>query len=352
MGLEFKRAIKAVCLLLVILTCTLFIVACGTQSDRISGPELLPPVTGEFDTVLVSRGLVAARDSLPAITRSPSVAIRAGSGSGPIDTVYAWPGTVVEQGQVIARLALTHMEQQIESLEEQIRLTHTMHRLSIEEFDIQIGLLELNISEFGSDATATANALSNQLELTRLDRTQAIARHNQTITELNRMMGLAQEALNEAEILAPVSGTVVTLINPGRFIFPNSVLGYIATDEAIFVEYIGPVTSWNFVRLTVIIGQSEYELRRMTIAPAELIEHSALNLPPPTRFSFAQGVPDYMSAGRPAFIRRYTAFVEDALRIPASTLFPRGGGEFFVYKVNPDRTLELVDVTVGVRTEL
>ncbi|MCL2377283.1 MAG: hypothetical protein FWC76_07815, partial [Defluviitaleaceae bacterium] len=335
--------------------CILFLPAviglasCGQNTSATLAPPLLAPVAAQADSALVTRGLVESVDILPGVTRSQTEAVRSETRGGHLGSIYAWPGDNVVEGQIVARLDASHIETQIENLEESMRRSRTLHRLQAEEMALQIEIMEMAYYE------DPASALRERIEWLRLDLNHLQRRHNLDMAEAeDSLQGLA-ESLEDAEIRAAFDGEVVFVIGLGTWINANDSIMYIAQPEEVFVEYVGLTMDvpWSRrgVRVQGIIdGVITYDLELIPNTIEEQLYYSRRWLVPPIRFEILPGPYDMPPAGELVFIHFYTAWADDVLRIPSNALFSDGAGEAFVYRFEEGQQVQ-VYVTTGIITE-
>jgi multidrug efflux pump subunit AcrA (membrane-fusion protein) len=335
--------------------------SCG-QNTADFAPPLHASVAAELDTAFVTRGVVESLDILPGITRSPTEAVRLESGSGRIGAIYAWPGDRVAENQVLARLDTSHIEAQIENLEESMQRSRLLNRLRSEEMALEIAILELSLSEAlsaqqdtpGEQAASNIRRLRERIAWLRLDRDQLQRRHALDIVEVEAALQRLRENLGNMEIRAAFDGEVVYTMGIGTWVNTNDPVMYIARLQGVFVEYIGRplnvVYLRNGVRMQGVIGGRVFDLELIPTTIEEQLYYSRRDLASPIRFEILAGLNDMPPPGEAVFIHFYTAWADDVLRIPGNALFPGAQGESFVYRLEEGRQIQ-VHVTVGLTTE-
>ena len=329
--------------LLVVVFTLLILTSCGGTGIFHTPPPLIESETEEPNTVFVTRGTVENLTIEPGITRFPTVSAQLETGSGYIKTIYAMPGDVVYEGQVIARLDTPELDEMIESLESMITNERRRHQLFLRESSAMIDLQNL----LDSDA---------QVALLRLERRHASARHDVEIEDMEIRLANLLERRAHAEITAPVAGEVVSALLPGIWVNAHDIVSHIVLSEGLFVEYIGvPQVLWNYERIQGIIDGVVYDLTPLRLSRAERVELQNLGVTLPARFSIDTNSSDLLGAGKTVFIKGYTSHVEDTLRLPSYAIYfppPINAGwmQSYVYRLN-DGKQELVYVTVGVITD-
>jgi len=303
-------------------------------------PPLYEPIAGKIETVFVTRGVVEDLIILPGITRAPTLAARLETGSGDIGAIYAFPGDIVTQGQVLARLDTPDLDDEIKKLEESIELAGALHSLYLEEISTQIRL-------FGS-----AGSNDPQTRMLRLDRQYAITRHELEMADLETKLDVLLIERKQSEIFAPADGEVIYTIQLGASVDAMDAVMYIAGQGNLFVEHIGePHVSWDVGFLQGEIGNRTYDLRLKRHSLSENMWFHKFGIEPPVQFEIRSGSLDLPGIGEPVFIRHYSARVEDALRIPEYAIYSDGDGANFVYRIRNGEQ-EIVHVTIGVFTDI
>ncbi|MCL2819475.1 MAG: efflux RND transporter periplasmic adaptor subunit [Oscillospiraceae bacterium] len=330
---------KRFVLLIIALLTSLFLFSCG-NAVSLPPPTLLEPIAGKIETVFVSRGTVESLLILPGITRVPVVAARLETGTGKIGGLYAFPGDIVTQGQLLARLETPELDTQIKDLEETLENTLALNRLYLEEISAQIRL-------FGS-----AGSNNPQVRLLRLDRQYAAARHELEVENLEKQLEVLRYEKEQTEIYAPISGEIVQSVRLGERIYAMGAVMFIADEGNVFVEFIGERNvRWDVpMQLKGEIAGSVYDLRPIRHTASDHVGFRTFNVEPPIRFDIIGGSPGAIAAGEPVFIRQYFAHEEDTLRLPEYALYRDIDG-VFVYRIR-DGEQEIVHVTVGVVTDI
>jgi len=302
-------------------------------------PALIQPKASEVETVQVTRGAIESLRILPGIVRAPTVAARLETGSGRIGEIFAFPGDVVTEGQVLARLHTPELDDKIKNLEEKLEQTIALGSLELEELSTQIRLYE------------SAGFPSSQTRLLRLDMQYVSARHELELADIKEELDLLYSQREQTEIISPTDGEVIHSRLSGALVSAKDAVMHIEGDGSPFIQYIGePISSWDVALLLAEINGRTYEIRQVRYSLAENMAFALFEIVPPVRFELTSGSSNLLTVGDPIFIMRYTAKVEDALRIPTHALYRGNDGEDFVYRFSNGEQ-ESVFVTVGVITD-
>ena len=335
--------------------------SCSRDAEVVA-PPLISSVAAAPDSAFVTRGTVESFSILPGITRSPTEAVRLESGSGRIGAIYAWPGDMVVEGQLLARLDASHTEELIDNLEEAMLRMRTLHRFRSEEMALEIAILELMHSEAlnalqdppGEQAMNEVRRLRERLAWSRLDRNHLQRRHDLDILEAEATLHSLQESLGNMEIRAVFDGEVVYTMGIGAWVNANDPVMYIARPLGVFVEHVGiplnPVLLRSGVRVQGAIGGKVFDLELIPVTVEEQLYYNRRELAPPMRFEVLAGLHDIPPPGEEVFIHFYTVWADGVLRVPGNALFPGGQDDPFVYRFEEGRQVR-VYVTVGSTTE-
>jgi multidrug efflux pump subunit AcrA (membrane-fusion protein) len=329
--------------LLFALLTILLLTSCGGIGTSHIPPLLFESEMEEPDTVLVTRGTVENLTIEQGITRFPTVSAHLETGSGFIKTVYAMPGDIVYEGQVIARLDTPELDEMIELLEGSIANELRLHQLFLRESS---ALIELQ-------STSGSNG---HLALLRLERRHAIARHEIEMEVMEARLNNLLERREHAEITSPIDGEVIFTLLPGTWVNALDAVSHIALSGGLYVEYIGiPQLVWGYERIQGVIDGVVYDLTLSRLSRAERAAAQNLGIPMPVRFSIDTESPDLLGAGKTVFILRYISHAEDTLRLPSyAVLSPRlavwGDTISYVYRLD-NGNQEIVYVTTGIVTD-
>ena len=320
--------------LAVVLLLALFLSACvGGSTD--AAPELLVPVSAQLrlDTAIASYGPVAEVSRRTGIVRITSEPVNFGAVSAFFDAFYVRPGDEVVYGQLLARLDMTNLEEQITRQEEhieQLRRDFAFEN-SLAAIDIEIQAL-------------TGSAASARLELELARERQAL-----NLRHLEADLEALKARYTQSQLFAPFDGTVTHVSHHGfgAWVAPFETVIYIAPVGAqVFVEYVGgsPFGHGMTVRTQAHINGNVYDATRIGVTREQSFRYERF----PMRFILDTDVQPPIGAR--ASLHIYTAWVEDALRVPRNSLFFNPDMGFYAYRVENGQR-ELVLLTVGIRTE-
>jgi len=315
----------------------IFLTAC-TSYPVGHGPDLIYPVTlmGETRTIStrVSYGNVASKELLSAVVRVHSEAVLHTGNAAVVGEVFAWPGDTVTEGQLIARLCVVRLQERYDEQHQRIATMRRMNNIINEELLLEIDILELTY----------ANALWTAAEVMDTDAIEGVsqiresiawatlaldhARETQALDLQDEELILAElrEALTQADIFAPTSGTVTGLnFFPGMWINTRWPIMYIACNynPHVFLEYIGQQMSIqdfrDAARLQGQIGGHVFDLELISPTPAQNLYYRRRGLQSSIRFEILCDNPPPI--GTIVSLHHYLHWYENVLRIPHHALF-------------------------------
>jgi len=342
----------------------LFLSACSTTppARHSEGSALLYPVAaGNPGTASVARGIIKEFRQLTGITRVESVPLAFESESlFHFEKFHAFPGNPVKEGQILATLYTSNLREHIAELEEQFSLLNRVHSLTMEMREASIELTRIQHAEALNNAAvaiddtdfATAAVFYAESERLRLERDQFAELHAYDILDLTNRLNELREMLKGATIVAPFDGTVtfVTDRAPGSWVSPFEYVIFIsANEQSPFVEFMSGVLGarHSAVRITGNITGREVELQYSAQTREEAAYNIMHGLPERIRFDV---LCDFeFSVGELVWMRMYSVYMEDVLRVPVSALFWQCS-EPYVY-VRADDTWIPFQPEFGVITE-
>ena len=336
-----SRRIVALALFFIILGLS----ACGSYEE--TTPELLRPVSARVDTARVDYGPVAELRWHVGITRYWSHSLYFDQPISAFDMFYVEPGDIIVEGQLLARLDTTTLEEQIEELENRLE---TMRADMAHTNSIRQVAIDIMVAEGGSP---------QEIEWARMELQIERERQNLTISHSEDHLQTLRARLELSELRAPSDGviTYVTNISHGQHLSAAQPLLYFAEDDnEAFIEIVsftladfpstgeGPPNPVPFVIRDAIMIEAHingqvYELEYIPVAQNERPFR-------PVRLRIVPG--HSYPAGLYVPVHFYYVNVKSAMRVPSNALFTTPGGAF-VYRVI-DGELVHTDIQIIVRT--
>ena len=347
----------------IIILCTLLLSALGlaacVQSASASTPPLQEPVAAFADISVVDRGDIMDLHILPGIVRAQTHPVRLEAGSGQIVAIYAYHGESVTEGQVIAKIDVSAIEELIQARSDSINRFQTLHQLRIRDMTLEIEILELNYLAADSNSD-DARRIRERIEWLRLDLNHIQRRHNRDLEEaqadLRELAERLELYLYHSEIKAPIDGIVVHInASVGGWLADGDIVMYIACHNDVVVEL--TVNSSFIPQISDVIkiqGQRHtsvdlFNLAHLPLTRDEQIFFHTLRSSLPIRFEILEESNEIPSVGEAVFVHLYTTFAENVLRIPFNALMRDILHGDFVYRIE-DGAMVIVSVVVGTIT--
>ena len=350
---------KKLCLMFL---ASLFVItACSSASPR---PLLLDPVTARTGSVRVSYGNVEVKTIHPGLVRVQSEAVRLETGSGILGAIYAWPGDEVTAGQLLARLDIENLRERYDDQLLRIANMRRLHSFVNEENALEISALELSYANtvwdaaenFDTDAIERAERIRENIEWANLTMQQTIATQNASLAREERRITELRDALADANIYAPISGTISYIaIGPGEWANTFAPIMYIICHNAdFFIEYVGQTLNLLRTRAVVReqgqIGTTFFDLAFIPPTAEEQAYYTRRGIAPPIRFEVTCDNFEWPPVSTAVSLHFYSRFYENVLRVPRNVLFTDSALNQFVYRIEDGNQVQ-VFVTTGTITE-
>lgn len=179
---------------------------------------------------------------------------------------------------------------------------------------------------------------------------------DQTIETQTYSINLQEEELaelkasiEESEIVAPFSGTIVYFKNllMGDSIRPSETVIALADESRLQVtcEYINNTIFEKVEKIVAHINGMEYELDYVEMTTAEYIALTLAEIEVTTAFEFVE-IDEAVQGGDFVSLELITNIVEDALVIPINAIYGSYSTGYYVYKIVDD-TMVRTEVTCG-----
>mgnify|MGYP002624829582 CR=1 FL=1 len=310
--------------------------ACETSD----APELLEPVGVQVQTTTVQRGDICDMAVYEAVTRPVTVGCGFGS-SGQVDQVLVDRGDQVQAGDVLAVLNTDLLRQELAQAQDELARALEFQDLAGRRYELEKAALELEF-DTRPDARAEAALLENQYQQAQEEQAE--------LEELNRRIGELETSIENAQLLAPCSGTVLAVsIGPGSQARPGATAVYLSDDSRLEVvsEYLEDKYLDNAVGVYATIGGTRHEL---TYQPYD--RQTYLNLRAAgaeLRSTWLVDDPQEVQAGMYTLVYVVTASARDVCLLPSTAVFRDGTG-YYVYQYKDGQQVR-VNVTVGIETQ-
>ena len=345
----------------------LFITAAGCSTYyRTDGPPLLEPITPVAMTEVVGRGSVICKEVYFGTVRLPSYPVffdmdfyvdhfRFGE-------FYVQPGDTVYQGQVIARLDVEFIYEQIDLLQTriaEIRRTNALNNdrqaLFIAGLIMEHAALVMYAAEtLNMDLFEQADRLYAAIQLEDLELTHAIEIQSVDLQEANRILSLTRAALEDTALYAPFDGIVTDLlIQPGSMVNHRTEIVNMAGFEDPIVELsflLRPNELRDVVKTQATINGMVFDLEIAEPTPAKhqfyVLRNIRMNRSNvfPRRFYVLGDYPPPLGAF--VTLTFFNVLEENVLRLPRTAVFyDRLNGYYVLQSIDGTQVQVFIDAT-------
>jgi len=334
--------------------------ACAGDTVASNPPELLVPISARVDTAVVTRGPVASVSRHVGITRTRSESLSFGSVANRFGSFYVHIGDYVTEGQLLARLDTESIENDIAEQVANIARMRQENALYVQGRILEIDRLAYEYATMtrtaaeNLDENAMATAHTRRFDIMRAELSLELAQERQalSLSHAEERLTELRAALTMTELRTPYNGVVTYLpnIETRQWVRSFAPVVYIATDNHVFVEYMGSALQHpgRAVRIIGHINGEIYNLAHRPLTTAEQLYYQSRASTMPIRFeAYDSPLPPL---GAYVSIDVYTQWVPDALRIPSNALFHVPGQGFHAYRMENGQ-LNLAVLEVGARTE-
>lgn len=329
-----------------IIFCLFALAGCASSEARQTAePELIEAAgfAGTLpDIAAVSRGPVSQIYVRHGIVRMESMPLSFET-DGRLLEIHVFPGDTVYEGQLLARLDVEEIEENIAQLEEQLAGLIRAAEIAEEIFSLQIALKWLDFTEETPFEVERAEMLHAQsAEMRELD-----------IESLGRRISELRAGLAHTNLYAPVSGTItytrlwVERVSAGeRVIYMNYSPDVFVED----VEGIVPARLRDAVRHEARVNGLVFEIEEIPMTTHEIAQATLHDMPLRNRFAIMPLDGVLPPHGAYASIVYYEILVEDTLRVPANAVVSTRDLGNFVYLVAGEQNVR-TPVHVGAITD-
>lgn len=341
-----KKGIACIVVLFLLMGLT----GCGKEereSKRI--PALLEPVGVQMDMASVVRDEIFQIETyngevVPYVEELQFVI------DGNLEEVKVSLGEWVEEGQILASLAIETQITRMEALNEEIADIKKLGELEDRQMlaDIQIARTELEImKEHGAD-NQTIRLKEVDVQKLEKELEQAEELRALELSEKQREWNTLKEKTGNHEIRAPFSGRVVYIreMEVGDPIQGHTTVFCLTDESHVWVET--PFLSESIIKgsdkILAKIGEKEYPLEYLPMEKEEYVARVLQGDKIKTRF-LMEADRETFASGQFAAVMIISGYKEDVLTIPVNALYQETGSPY-VYKLSEGKRIRC-DVTVG-----
>ena len=326
--------------LLVLLFAVLLLSACGKTVEE--APELLKPVSANVDTEKVKRGDIAGVSSYGGALVPESVELYFET-DGVIDLLSAYSGKYVSEGDLLISLESERLDNQIESLREEIEYTKAEQDFKARESALNLEYLRIELKQLTEkDPGSQAAELKQAQDM------------EDSAIRLSEMDVRLQKLVSEREMMelhAPVSGYLYLMkgTEEGAMVRKERTIAYLVDDSSfqlVVNDYITALDAGRSTFSASINGQI-FDLTYVPVSAEEIRTKSISGEQIRTTFLINEGQDiSSLSAGMYCGVMKTQEMAENVLMVPFKAVHAESG-RFYVYVRPEDGSREKRYVTVG-----
>lgn len=324
------KIIKKTTLLLVL---CLTLSACTSQSD--TDITLHEPVEVQYDTAVATRMDMSRRRQYEAYVKAEIEEVSFEKRSGKLGEFYVSLGDSVSEGDPIAALDVTDLQDQIAAASDELdyKLSKTAYDLRQKQYDIELAELDLEALIIAGASQADIDIAEISIEKLKAEAKYIEKNGEIEIEQAEKKLNDLKQSLEGTVVYAPCDGEVVFLepISPGSRIPANTAICYIADKSRMYVQYDGTDSISSDARTTALIGGKEYSIVKDEYDRQEYIALMLSGIRPPTIFYFSEDYTD-VTAGDFAAVIVHEREKLDVLSVPVNAVF-NNAGEYYVYRI-------------------
>lgn len=342
--MKLCRMIAAMLLLMCLTAC-----APGVQEV----PELLEPVGVEMDIVSVKRGEIYDMEAYEFYVAPVTEEVLYTTDGTIREMCVTW-GQQVQPGDVLLRLDVEGLQEQLEELDKQISYTKKNNALTLQRMQLDVDQCELEMSQTPNQITYdTKKEQEKQDEYNRLTTAlrQEKERQDLEMKQMNSRRSDLAEKIERSELKATASGSIVGIKNDiGDYVRASNTAVVLAQDTLqLKGEYISESVIGMANEISVLVGDSSCAVEHIPMDEKEYISLLLSGAQMYTCMAFAEEIPEGVQAGDYALVLIKTKQRENVLYLPVNAV-ERDAQSDYVFLKTADGGRERVNITVGVRT--
>ena len=336
--------------LLVLLFAVLLLSACGKTVEE--APELLKPVSANVDTEKVKRGDIAGVSSYGGALVPESVELYFET-DGVIDLLSAYSGKYVSEGDLLISLESERLDNQIESLREEIEYTKAEQDFKARESALNLEYLRIELKQLTEKDPGSQAAELKDLDIEEAELKQTQDMEDSAI-RLSEMDVRLQKLVSEREMMelhAPVSGYLYLMkgTEEGAMVRKERTIAYLVDDSSFQLVVNDYITALDASRSTfsASINGQIFDLTYVPVSAEEVRTKSISGEQIQTTFLINEGQDiSSLSAGMYCGVMKTQEMAENVLMVPFKAVHAESG-RFYVYVRPEDGSREKRYVTVG-----
>jgi|GEM_PF-2407035 len=316
-------------------------------------PALIAPVNASTETDVVTRGDIAQEEFYFAAVKARMEDLffdRALDGYG-VQYFEHVEGDEVKEGDVILRLNVDGLEEELAGIEERLKEQAENARAPREIYEAELRIAELQMKLAKEDGASEDELALMQIAL---DKKKLTNKQNQAAAEKTRSDLLARaevlrDLIAKSVLYAPRDGILAKVfVSWAEGVSHRNPVAVIADPEQLYIELSADTNVYDSAenQYTAHIGDTDIPL---VIEQTEQVNTATGAKRPPLRFVPQDAIPPEMVLGAFAYVRITKAAAYDTLYVPRNAVFSTAS-DTHVYRMVDNGTGTLVQEPVVVQT--
>lgn len=346
---------KRIILLLLVLLLAAF-PGCTEQPAGTTAPvpELKEPVRAEPGTTPAYIGpmyrLKVCTGSIMPYTEGLSMEI-----DGTISQYYAYPGKIVEEGEILLELSTEKIQSQIDDLEDTLAEAKKENDYSDRLAQLEIQILEAELRQLqGQQADQKSIDLKkNDIAQKKADLRQTQQLRKLDLEKVQEEIDALKELLDKTVLRAPFSGRIIRGdLSAGQSVSANVPFLYLADDTKLNLtcQFITDETLESAHRVFARIGSTDYDVQVRELDLEEFYAMSAVSSP--VRHFDVIGPEealDAVEAGQFAALCVILDYIDEALIVPTDAIIKENEQTYVYVSENGVKVLRAVTTGASMR---
>lgn len=338
------------CRMIAALLLLMCLTACAPRAQE--APELLEPVGAEMDIVSVERGEIYDMEAFEFHVAPVTEEVLYTTDGTILEVCVTW-GQQVQPGDVLLRLDVEGLHEQLEEMDQQISYTKKNNALTLQRMQLDVDKCELELSQAPELSYGTKKEQEKQDEYNRLTTALRQEKERQAL-ELKQMNSRRSELagkIERSELKATAAGSVVGIKNDiGDYVRAGNTAVVLAQEELqLKGEYISESVIGIANEISALVRDSSCTVEYAPLDEQEYISLLLSGAQMYTCMTFAEEIPEGVQAGDYALVQIKTKQRENVLYLPVNAV-ERDAQSDYVFLKTADGGRERVNITVGVRT--
>lgn len=341
---------------IVVVLLLVFVAGCGTFTYRTEGPPIIEAASPIVMTDVVRRGDVMHKEVHSGVVRLVSRPLFFDMEEDDVamfGEFYVRVGEAVQEGQLLARLDVEHIHEQIDEKRDMIAQMRRTNELNNNRQSLTIASMVLEHTELVQraaqtldlDLFASADRLEASIQMRQITLQHTMELQSLELQDANRLLASTIRLLDGTALYAPHDGIFTQArVSRGDRIDRETTIMYISVIERPIVQYVGTAVllqdMHDFVKIRAYINGMPIGLEFADITPEErefYTVHNGRYRPNlravfPIRFNINPGYNPPLGSFVNLYF--YHVFEEDVLRLPRTALFFDRHGDYVLRIVN------------------